>query len=185
MTIDNTPLQEYGTLPLPETKAELLERMAVAYEAAEALIAAYDEDTLTKPISEAGWSAKDYLAHIMTWEGSMVALLQKKPRHEAMGLDEELFTSSDYDASNDVLFRRHKDQSLQEVLTALRDTHSQLLALLADLTDEDLLKPYSLYQPHAEGNHINSPIIDWLAGDTYTHYAEHIIEIDDLINKKA
>jgi len=186
MTADNHPdLEDYSDLPLPDTKEELLQRMAVTYDAANAFIAAQDEGTLTKPISEAGWSAKDYLVHIMIWEESMVSLLQKKPRHEVMGLDEAMFNSKDFDASNDVLFRRHKDRPLEDVVAAMRDTHSQLLALLTDFSDEDLFEPYSLYQPHAAGNNLDYPIIDLLAGDTYSHYAEHIIEIDSLINKKA
>jgi hypothetical protein len=186
MTTDYTAsLQEFENLPAPQTKAELLERMAVAYEAAESLIAAHDEAALTRPLSDSGWSAKDYLAHLRDWENSMVVLLQKKVRYEEMGLTKEQVASGDYDAQNDVLYQKHKDRPLADVLADFRDTHQQLLALLAELNDEDLQKPYIHYQPQAEdvvaGDYINNPVMGWLVGDTYGHYAEHILDVGRLL----
>lgn len=176
-------LQELENLPDAQTKEELLTRMAIAYDAAEALLAAHDQAALTRPLSESGWSAKDYLAHLMVWEGSIVSLLQKKDRMKAMGLNKETTDLNDFDAQNDVLYHLHKDRSLDDVTRAFRDTHQQLLALLADLTDEDLHKPYRDYQPQEtdKGEYINNPIMGWLAGDTYAHYAEHILDIGRLL----
>lgn len=186
MTTDNYPtFENYGDLPLPGSKAELLERMAVAYEAAEALIAAHDKTALTKPLSDSGWSAKDYIGHLREWENSLVALLQKKVRYEEMGLDKELVASGDFDKENDVLYQKHKDRPLAEVLTDFRATHQALLDTLATLDDEDLQRPYIHYQPEAEevmsGEYVNNPVMGWLAGDTYAHYAEHILDVGRLL----
>ncbi|MFZ0548593.1 MAG: ClbS/DfsB family four-helix bundle protein [Candidatus Promineifilaceae bacterium] len=186
MTTNTTStLQEYGSLPLPKTKAELLERMAVAYDAAEALIAAYDEAALTKSLSESGWSAKDYIAHVRDWENGLVAILQKKVRHEEMGLDPALIAAGDYDAENDVLYQKHKNRPLSDVLADFRATHQALLDMLAKLDDEDLQKPYTYYQPNVEeiiaGDDVNQPVMGWLAGDTYSHYAEHVLDVGRLL----
>lgn len=186
MTTDPfTTLQEFEHLPAPETKAQLLERMALAYAAAETFIAAHDEASLTRPLSESGWSAKDYLAHLRDWENSLVALLQKQVRYEVMGLTKELIASRDFDAQNDVLYQKHKDRPLADVLTDFRSTHQQLLDLLSDLDDEDLHKPYIHYQPNAEevvpDDYVNNPVMGWLIGDTYSHYAEHILDVNRLL----
>lgn len=180
-------LQDFENLATPQSKAELLERMAVAYDAAEALIAAHNEADLTRPLSDSGWSAKDYLAHLMVWEGSLVSLLLKKDRMKEMGLNKEITALNDLDAENDVLYQLHKDRSLDDVLQALRDTHQQLLTLLAGLTDEDLQKPYRDYQPQEaeKGDDADKPVMGWFAGDTYGHYAEHILDIGRLLELDA
>jgi hypothetical protein len=174
-------LHDFENLPEPQNKAELLERMAVAYDAAESLLAAHDEAALTRPLSESGWSAKDYFAHLMIWEGSLVSLLQKKDRLKEMGLERDKIDLRDFDGQNDIIYRQHKDRPLDDVLNAFRQTHQQLLTLLAEINDEDLHKPYGLYQPHETGDHTNNPIIGWFAGDTYGHYAEHIPDIGRLL----
>lgn len=182
-----TDLQELSELRAPETKAELLERMAAAYEAAEAFIAAHDEAALTRPISDAGWSAKDYFAHLRDWEYSLVALLQKEVRYEAMGLTKELIASGDFDVQNDVLYQKHKDRPLADVLTDFRSTHQQLLDILANLNDEDLQRPYRHYQPNiawigaTSDSYADNPVMGWMVGDTYGHYAEHILDLNDLL----
>jgi len=174
-------LKEYENMPDPTTKAELLERMAATYEAAESFIAAQDEAALTKQLGDSGWSAKDNLAHLAVWEGSIVDLLQKKDRLKEMGLDRETTDLGDFDMMNDILYHLHKDRPLDDVLNRFRQTHQQLLNLLDGLNDADLQKPYKYYQPHEEGDHTANPIMGWLAGDTYSHYAEHLLEIGRFI----
>lgn len=178
-----TQLQEFDSLPTPQNKEELFERMTLAYDALEAIIAAHDETDLTKPLSESGWSAKDYFAHLWDWENSIVALLLKQDRHEEMGLSKELIQSGDYDAQNAVLYERHQNRPFSDILTDLRTTHQALLDILSDLSYEDLMKPYIHYQPNAEeiapGDYVNNPAIGWVAGDTYSHYAEHVLFIHD------
>jgi hypothetical protein len=185
MTDDSPKFEDYNDLPFPETKAELLGRMAVAYQAAEAFFTSLDESDRTRPLSDSGWSATDYLAHLMVWEYSLVALLEKVPRYKAMGLEKEHIVSGDFDLQNDVIYRQQKDRPFEEILSAFRGTHSRLLNLLNDLNDEDLQKPYIHYQPDAEkikpGDYVNNPIMDWLVGDTYSHYAEHIIDLRQLV----
>ncbi len=172
-------LDELEQLPPPQTVAELLERMAFAYKTADSLINAYDEATLSQPLGDSDWSVKDHLAHLMVWEGSMVALLEKKERLKAMGLDKEQIDSSDFDAMNDQIYELHRDRPLNNILDDFRETHEQLLVLLADLTDDDLQRPYLQYQPQAagDGDFVNKPIVGWLVGDTYAHYAEHLVDI--------
>ena len=172
-------LHELEELPTPQTVAELLERMAFAYKTAESLINAYDEATLSRPLGDSDWSVKDHLAHLMVWEYSMVAMLEKKERLKAMGLDKEQVDSSDFDAMNDQIYQTHRERPLNDILDDFRETHQQLRSLLAALKDEDLRKPYLHYQPQAagDGDFVNKPIIGWLVGDTYGHYAEHLVDI--------
>lgn len=184
-----TQLQQFETLPPPDTKEELFQRMALAYDAFENLVAAHDEAALTRPLSESGWSAKDYIAHLRDWENSIVALLQKKVRYQEMGLTKELIQSGDFDAQNEVLYVHHQNRPLSDVLADLRSTHQELLDILSSLSFEEMQKPYIHYQPNAEeiapGDYINNPVMGWIVGDTYSHYAEHLLFIHDRLHPNS
>ncbi len=174
-------LKDFENLPDPATKADLLERMAATYETAESLIASHTETTLSTPLHDGGWSIKDHLAHLTAWELGIVVLLQKGDRFGAMGIDENVTNIRDTDAINEVLSKLHQDRPFATVLSQFRQTRQDLLNELAPLSDEDLQKPYKFYQHQAEGEYVGNPIMGWLAGDTYDHYAEHLLEIGRLL----
>ncbi len=160
-------------LPDPQNKRDLLDRMATGRQLIDKTVASLSEEELTRPLAEDGWSIKDHLAHLMVWERGMIALLNKEPRYEAMGLTPELVAGGDYQAINDHLFRLHRDRPLSDVLAGWRDTHHELLELLDMLADDDLFKNYTHFQPDEEREGFKAPVMGWLAGNTYSHYAEH------------
>ena len=59
------------------------------------------------------------------------------------------------------------------------------MASLHALTDADLLKTYSHYQPDEPGEDSGSPIVGWITGNTYYHYDEHRVLIEALVRVKA
>ena len=157
---------------LPRDKAELLERIQRTRAALERAIGQLSEAQLVAPGAASGWSVKDHLAHLAVWEQGLTALLQGRPRPAAMEVDEATYLRSE-DALNALIYQRNKDRSLAEVLAAFRQAHDQVLAALAGLTDADLFKTYSHYQPNELGEDSGEPILKWVAGNTYEHYAEH------------
>lgn len=167
-------LETMTTLPLPQDKGELLARMAFAYDALEELLGALDEEGRSRPESASGWTVKDHLAHLAAWERGIVALLQKRPRYPAMNLDVDLATSGDFDAINDALYQQHRDRSWAEVEADWQETHQRMLYVLDGLNDADLFRTYSYYQPDEPGEDDGTPIMAWIASNTYQHYAEHM-----------
>jgi hypothetical protein len=169
----------------PRTKSELLARIEPGRRDFEQLLARLSEAELTTPDPTTGWAIKDHVAHLAAWEAGIAALLQRRPRWEAIGLDEATVRANDMDQVNDLIYQRHKDRPLREVLAAFQEAHQELLKALAELTDEDLFKGYSHYAPDISGDADNGPIIgwiignayrpiiSWIIGNTYEHYAEH------------
>ena len=51
------------------------------------------------------------------------------------------------------------------------------------MSDADLRKPYSHFQPKDPEK--KGPVIGWVAGNTYEHYAEHIGWIDQLLKESS
>ena len=69
------------------------------------------------------------------------------------------------------------------MLDYFRESHAALMVALGKLSDADLQKPYSHFQPTDSKQ--KRPVIGWVAGNTYEHYAEHIGWIDHLVKESS
>lgn len=131
-----------------------------------------------------GWAVKDHLVHIAAWEQSVIALFDGRDRLTAMGVPEQRFGETD--AINHAVWSLHRDEPVSESLRYFHDTHERLMALLNRLTDADLQLPYRHYQPHGESFEGDGrPALDWVGGNTYEHYAEHIAWIGQLVKDSS
>lgn len=130
-----------------------------------------------------GWAVKDHLIHIAAWEISLIALLEGEDRAAAMGVPGLMET----DAINAAIWSAHKDDTPEEVRAYSHKTHARLLSVLGKLSDADLQLSYNHYQPNdaKELPAGERPVVDWVAGNTYDHYAEHIGWINQLTAKSA
>jgi hypothetical protein len=131
-----------------------------------------------------GWTVKDHLDHVAAWEKSLIALLDGTDRAAAMGIaatgDEET------DAINDAIWKVHRDETPEQALAYFRDTHADLMRLLNRMSDDDLQRPYNDYQPNDPRDpDDNRPALDWVAGNTWEHYAEHIEWINQLVRDSS
>jgi len=75
----------------PRTKVELEHRLDQSFSRLERRFEVLDARQLEGPTDPAGWTAKDHLAHLAAWERSMVHLLQGRPRHEGLGVEEAVY----------------------------------------------------------------------------------------------
>lgn len=163
---------EYGHIDLkhdPNTKAGLIERMERERDKIEEFIGSLTDAQLTKPAAD-GWTIKDFLAHMAQWEAGIVALLQKKPRWEAMGLTADFVSKSSETEINARLEELHKAMSLAEVKDLFAKAHRDMLSALQSLSDDDLMRPYSDYDPTSQNK---NPIMNSILGNTSSHWFEH------------
>ena len=68
---------------------------------------------------------------------------------------------------------RSVTRPLPEVVAESQATHGELMALLNSMSQEDLEKPYSHYQPDVPPPNA-APVGGWVHGNTWDHYNEHI-----------
>jgi hypothetical protein len=170
---------------LPQTKAELIERMETGYAALEDRLGQLSEAQLSKRPTASEWSIKDHLAHLAAYEYGIAALLRREPRWAAMQLNEQLVRDSQsFDEINAAIYQQQQERSLAEVQAAFRDAHHQLLAVLKNLTDADLFKTYADYQPHDPDANHQDPVLGWIVGNTYEHYAEHRPWMEELLARQ-
>jgi Protein of unknown function (DUF1706) len=118
------------------------------------------------------WAVKDHLVHVAAWELSLLALLDGHDRKKAMGVPN---ASDETDDINEAVWLRHRHDTPEQVLAFSRDTHAALMRRLREMSDADLRRSYNHYQPNDPRDPGDDrPVIDWVAGNTYEHYAEHI-----------
>jgi len=130
-----------------------------------------------------GWAVKDHLAHVAAWEQSLLAIFDGRDRIQAMGLGD---VERDTDAVNAAVWELHHARASEDAVAYFRDTHAQLMARLESLDDEGLALPYFHYQPSARGEENSDlPVMEWIAGNTYEHYLEHIDWIKNLVSQRV
>ena len=170
----------------PQNKAELIAELNTGWQMLEDRLRALSEIQLTTPRTSGDWSIKDHVAHLMAYEQGIVALLRHEPRWEAMQLDRQFVDEAkSFDELNAVLYEHHKDRSAADILAAFRQTHHDLLDALANLTDEDIFKPYIFYQPDDHSPNEQDPVVGWIVGNTYGHYDEHFPWMEELLAQQS
>lgn len=156
----------------PITIANLLARVDASWNQIDAAIRRASAGHMVTP-AEDGWSPKDHVAHLAMWRRSLLALLDGLSRPQAIGLDDQQEEALDTDGINALLFERNRDRPLDEVVADLRDIQARVRERLASMTDADLLRAYSHYQPN-DGEFNPRPVIGWIAGNTFGHDEEHL-----------
>lgn len=164
------------------TKAGLLGEIKLPWSALHAELEDLTEAQMTTMRDAQGWTVKDHLIHLAAWERSVVFLLQRKARHEGLGVDEDLYLNGGEDEINDVIYRQYKDLPLDAALDQLRNVHRELLDILHAMSDSDLQKPYREYLPDELSDRDDSPIIDLIYGNTAYHFTEHLGWIEGLVD---
>ena len=166
------------------TKSKLLQEIERSWSELNQALDQLTEEQMTNLQDAQGWTIKDHIAHMAAWERSAVYFLEGKPRHEALGIDEELYLNGDGD-KNDAIRKQTDHLSLAEARSELDRVQARLLELLAPMTDADLLKSYSYYLPNEPGEDDGRPASDVIYGNSADHFAEHLGWIRSLAGKST
>jgi hypothetical protein len=167
------------------TKATLLPKIEQSWATLNTALARLTEAQMTTIQDAQGWNVKDHLVHLTAWERSMIFLLQGKPRHEGLEVDEATYLNGTDDEINAVIQVQRQALSLDEVLASFRSTHKQLWALLQPLSDADLNQPYRHYLPDEPGEGNGPPVMNMIYGNTANHFSEHLEWIETLAGKDS
>lgn len=151
------------------SKQKLIEKIEDGWKKFHLFIVQYDYIQLTQPKDAAGWTAKDHIIHLAIWEAGIVALLKRESRLVAMGIDQHTWEKG-LDTVNDTIFKGHHELSLNDVMAQFNHTHTLLVNMLSEMSDEQLLLPYKYYDPASRKQR---PIFWWVMGNTFQHYKEH------------
>ena len=162
------------------SREELLNQLKSTWNDLQTYVGSLTEEQLTRPTDAAGWTPKDHLTHLATWEQAELAVLEGKSKREAMDIPSEIWDQDEDDPINAVIQQRYHNLPLPDVLATLRRNHEAVVQKLESLTEADLLLPYRHYQPGSDDEH---PISQWIPWDTFYHYRDHLSWIKAIVEK--
>jgi hypothetical protein len=156
-------------------RTELLSKMHGGRKKLEEALARVDEQGMGEIVLHGDWSVKDLLAHLAFWERRAVSLYQalagNKPWEGVTG-------ESGVDLLNAQAMQEGRRYSLDEVRREEEDAWQAILALAYTAPDEDL---FGLRRfPWTDGH----PFYEWVEGNAYGHYEEHLPELYAWLDRK-
>ena len=166
-----------------QSQVDLLDRIESAWEELNVVINGLDEAQLARVDDETGWSVADHLNHLAAWERGIAYVLTGRPRAEGMGVTQEQWVGLTMDEINDVIHDQGRQRGAAAAPANFRDAHAAMLDALEGLGDADLQRGYTTFDPQDEPD--DRPIIGWIIGDTYDHYAEHLGYIRGSLSRAA
>lgn len=167
--------------PYPTSLFELIARIELHREPLTALVDDLPPAKRDELRDQAGWSTKDHVVHLSMWERSLDFLLTGRARHEGLGVRQETYLKHDVDLTNDEIFRQHRDRDWVAIRAEFDDVHSDLLTTLGGVGWDGLQLTYSHYAPGEPGEEVGTPVVFYVAGNTFFHYDEHRSWIETLV----
>ncbi len=155
------------------TQDELLQQLSRESAAMEQVLGTLSDTQMTELHDKSGWSIQDHLDHLAAWQEGVAAMLEHKPRYEAMGVDIPTMQGKTEDEQNSII-RERTHHTLPETRAALTASYQHLLRALKPLTIDDLYRSYSYFQPDEHGEEANRPAIEVIVNNSSKHYEEHL-----------
>lgn len=169
----------------PMSGVEMAARFEAEHQALLETIRPLSDAQLAAPSTPTAWAVKDHLAHLAVWAGGIVVLLRGETRWTFMGLEAATAKGMSVDEINAVIYEQQKDKSLAAVRAFFDETHATFRDKIHSMSADDLARPYGFYQPEAPSDHAADPIVNWIVGDSYEHYAEHREWIQEMMAEKG
>jgi hypothetical protein len=150
--LENTPIEEQKM-----KKQQLLDKLEQAWTDLIQSYAGLSDEQLTRPGVTGGWSVKDILAHVTTWEEEALKYLpsillgEKPPRYK------DLYGG--IDSFNAYMSAKKQALPLSDILSQLNDTHRRLIDLIQSAPDDQIAT--------------ETPFRRRVRLDTYSHYPIH------------
>lgn len=153
-------------------KPELLSVIDRAWRALRSTLDRLPAAALTGPHDPAGWTALDHVIHMAAWEASALCLLQGRPRHLGLGVEEDLYVGASFDDVNREIHRRTQDLSPSQALAWLDNAHAAFVAALEPLGDADMGRLLQDFLPATPADD-RRPLARFALENSAEHFEEH------------
>lgn len=162
-----TKLREETTTNNPTDKHELLANIHTGWLAWEALLAEVGSERMEVPGPGGGgaWSAKDLIAHVMESE-KWTAHELRLAHGEQLPANPDNTNPAMFDIPkrSEIVFQRNRDRSLTDIQAESHAVHDGLIAVIEQMSDEELGSTvwWSM----------GKPVLNVIPSSTYKHYEE-------------
>lgn len=147
------------------SRGELLRAMQVGRDRLESALSGLRDEDLLAPDLDGGWSVKDLLAYLAFWQKHVVDIYLGLVIGDLSGLEEDDLS---VDELNALVYERNRPTALAQVRENESWAYRALRQLAAAAPEEHLFEPQRFAWTKGR------PFVDWIAGNTYEHYDEHL-----------
>ncbi len=149
-------------------REELVQRITDGRRELESLLGMVPAERMQEPVLTNGWSVKDLVGHLGYWEERALTLFDWFNGGSEPIPAPGTATADDLNAS--AMARIHQG-SLAELVQSEKVAYQRILDLIRTAPEPDLFDPqrYALAQGNA--------FVDWIEGNTYGHYEEHLPDL--------
>ena len=145
-------------MPHVKDKPLVLQRLNTERRRLEQNLARLTPSDMLQPGVVKSWSVKDVLAHLYDWEARLPVWLETARRGGPDDCPDPHFSWRQIDQLNEHIYLAHRDQSLDSVLQAFRETHRRFMQVVEAIPEDEMFTPsfYSFTE--------SASILDWLHG---------------------
>ncbi len=127
-----------------------------------------------------GWTVKDHVTHMAVWGDSVAVLFRGGSRHEALGIEEDFYSTASFDQINEIIRQRESHLSLSQSIDRLREVHRELMKGVHSLPEADLARTVRDVFPLAPRTD-DRRVVDLILENTAAHYIEHLPWMKELV----
>lgn len=147
-------------------RVELIKKISSGRKELDELLHQISDDQMLLAVLPGNWSIKDLLAHFEWWAKRAANLYRFLSRGQTPP-DEDI----EIDQLNARVYAENQNRSLDNVRREEREAYQALLALATEAPEADLFEPNRF--AWTQGN----PFVNWIINNSYSHYAEHIGDV--------
>ncbi len=138
-------------------RQQLLRRLGRAWAELEESYAGLSEAQMMEPGVQGGWSVRDIIAHVTTWEEEALTHLP----HILEGARPPLYSTTygGIDAFNARMTEQNRDRTFADVISQRDEVHGRLIAYVSSVPEEEFMRDTRFRRR--------------LRLDTYSHYPKH------------
>ena len=125
-------------MPRPTSKKDLLAAIEKERGALETFLETLTPEQMNEPGVVGEWSVKDVLSHVIEWEQMCLGWYKAGLRGEVPALPALGFKWNQTPQLNQHIFEKHRDRSLDDVLTQFHASHREILGVIQGLSNEAL-----------------------------------------------
>jgi hypothetical protein len=128
-------------MDLETRKSDLLERIHTEHRRLEQNLDGLTEVDLIVPGVNGDWAIKDLLAHLADWEQRFLGWYEAGKQGDEPSLPAPGMTWDDIDALNQMIYEKHYDRPLEEVLDEFHSSYEETSEAI------DAMSPVELFEP--------------------------------------
>jgi hypothetical protein len=149
-------------------KAELLENIYAGRARLETVLGGLNPTELEAALFNNGWRGRDLLGHLGFWERRAAHIFDAIRAGQAPVPN---YSGMSFDVINAQAEASYRDLSTAEVVDDERQAYETLVQMVVHAHDADLFDPQRF--AWAQGQ----PYANWIAGNSYEHYDEHLLDV--------